>query len=41
MGSELIIIAAAVLGGTNIAGGKGTVLGTTLGLALITMRGTA
>ncbi|HWR24022.1 MAG TPA: ABC transporter permease [Feifaniaceae bacterium] len=37
MGSELIIIAAAVLGGTNIAGGKGTVLGTTLGLALITI----
>ncbi len=37
MGSELIIIAAAVLGGTSISGGKGTVLGTTLGLALITI----
>lgn len=37
VGGELIIIAAAVLGGTNIAGGKGTVLGTTLGLALITI----
>jgi simple sugar transport system permease protein len=37
MGGELIIIAAAVLGGTNIAGGKGTVLGTTLGLALMTI----
>lgn len=37
MGSELIIIAAAVLGGTSISGGRGTVLGTTLGLALITI----
>lgn len=37
MGSDLIIIAAAVLGGTKISGGKGTVLGTTLGLALITI----
>ena len=36
MGSELIIIAAAVLGGTSISGGKGTVFGTTLGLLLIT-----
>lgn len=37
MGSELLIIAAAVLGGTNISGGKGTVLGATLGLLLITI----
>jgi len=37
MGSELLIIAAAVLGGTNIAGGKGTVFGSILGLALITI----
>ncbi len=37
MGCELIIIAAAVLGGTRISGGKGTVLGAMLGLALITI----
>ncbi len=37
MGSELIIIAAAVLGGTHITGGRGTVLGSALGLALITI----
>lgn len=37
MGSELLIIAAVVLGGTNISGGSGTVLGSILGLALITM----
>lgn len=37
IGSELLIIAAAVLGGTRISGGKGTVLGSLLGLALITI----
>jgi Trk-type K+ transport system membrane component len=37
MGSEMLCIAAVVLGGTNIAGGRGTVIGTTLGLALITV----
>lgn len=37
MGSEMLIIAAVVLGGTNIAGGSGSVLGTILGLALITI----
>ncbi|MCL2618190.1 MAG: ABC transporter permease [Defluviitaleaceae bacterium] len=37
IGSELLIIAAAVLGGTHIGGGKGTVLGSILGLALITI----
>jgi simple sugar transport system permease protein len=37
IGSELLIIASAVLGGTSIMGGKGTVLGAALGLALITI----
>jgi len=37
IGSELLIIAAAVLGGTHIGGGRGTVLGSILGLALITI----
>ena len=37
MGSEMMCIAAIVLGGANIAGGKGTILGTVLGLALITI----
>ena len=37
MGSEMLCIAAVVLGGTNIAGGRGTVIGTTLGLILITV----
>ena len=37
MGSEMLCIAAVVLGGSNIAGGKGTVIGTTLGLILITV----
>jgi len=37
MGSEMIIIAMVVLGGTKISGGKGTVLGTFLGVFLITM----
>ena len=37
MGNEMLIIAAVVLGGTNISGGSGTVIGTALGLALITI----
>lgn len=37
MGGEMLIIAAVVLGGTNISGGRGTVSGTFLGLFLITM----
>lgn len=37
MGSEMMCIAAVVLGGTNISGGKGTVLGTALGIILITV----
>ena len=34
-GSELIVIAAVVLGGANILGGEGTVLGTLLGVILL------
>lgn len=37
MGCEMMIIAAVVLGGTTISGGRGTVLGTCLGLAIITI----
>ena len=37
MGGEMLIIAAVVLGGTTISGGRGTVFGTFLGLFLITM----
>ncbi len=37
LGSELLIIAAVVLGGAKISGGSGTVLGTALGLMLITI----
>ncbi|MBY0583961.1 ABC transporter permease [Murdochiella sp. Marseille-P8839] len=37
IGCEMLCIAAVVLGGTNISGGKGTVLGTVLGLALLTV----
>lgn len=37
MGGEMLIIAAVVLGGTTISGGRGTVGGTFLGLFLITM----
>lgn len=37
MGSEMMCIAVIVLGGANLAGGKGTILGTLLGLALITV----
>jgi rhamnose transport system permease protein len=34
-GLELDVITAVVLGGTSIFGGKGTIMGTVLGLALI------
>ena len=37
MGCEMMIIAAVVLGGTTISVGRGTVLGTCLGLAVITI----
>ncbi len=37
MGSEMMIIAAVVVGGTNIAGGHGTVFGTILGVTLIAL----
>jgi simple sugar transport system permease protein len=35
VGSELIVIAAVVLGGTSISGGKGTLTGAMLGVAMI------
>ncbi len=37
LAEELDVIAAVVLGGTSILGGKGTVLGTLLGVLLITL----
>jgi len=37
IGTELTIIAAVVLGGTNITGGKGTIRGTLLGVLMITI----
>lgn len=37
VGTELDVIAAAVLGGASIAGGRGSVMGTLLGIALITI----
>lgn len=37
IGSELTVIAAVVLGGTRITGGKGSVLGALLGTFLVTM----
>lgn len=37
MGSEMIVIAAVVIGGTRITGGHGGVLGTVLGVILITL----
>lgn len=37
VGSELTVIAAVVLGGTSMSGGKGTLLGAMLGVALITI----
>ncbi|MCL4385722.1 MAG: ABC transporter permease [Cyanobacteria bacterium] len=35
VGTELTVIAAVVIGGTSLAGGSGTLLGTTLGVALL------
>jgi len=37
MGSEMMVIAAVVIGGTRITGGHGTVIGTILGVTLITL----
>lgn len=37
MGSEMMVIAAVVVGGTRITGGHGTVIGTILGVSLITL----
>lgn len=39
VGDELTVIAAVVLGGASITGGRGSVLGTGLGIALITIVG--
>ncbi len=36
-GLELDVIAAVVLGGTSISGGSGSILGTTLGLLIISL----
>lgn len=36
-GSEMIPIAAAVIGGVSLSGGKGTILGTLLGVAVLTV----
>lgn len=37
MGSEMMVIAAVVMGGTRITGGHGTVIGTVLGVTLIAL----
>lgn len=37
MGTEMIVIASIVMGGTRITGGHGTILGTLLGVLLITL----
>lgn len=37
MGSEMMVIAAVVMGGTRITGGHGTILGTILGVTLIAL----
>ncbi|HLX03537.1 MAG TPA: ABC transporter permease, partial [Trinickia sp.] len=37
VGSELDVIAAVILGGARITGGSGTVIGTLLGVVLVTM----
>lgn len=39
VGFEMSVLAAVVLGGANVTGGRGTVLGTVLGVLLITMVG--
>jgi len=36
-GTELIVIAAVVIGGTSLSGGKGTIVGTVLGVFLISL----
>lgn len=41
VGSELDVLAAVVLGGASITGGRGTVLGTVLGVLLITLVGSS
>lgn len=35
VGTELMVVAAVVIGGTSLTGGRGTLLGTTLGVALL------
>jgi simple sugar transport system permease protein len=37
MGSEMMVIAGVVIGGTRITGGHGSVLGTVLGVGLIAL----
>jgi rhamnose transport system permease protein len=37
MGLEMLVITAVVVGGTNITGGRGSVLGTLLGVLLLTL----
>jgi simple sugar transport system permease protein len=37
VGTEMTVIAAVVIGGTKLTGGEGTILGTVLGVALITL----
>jgi simple sugar transport system permease protein len=37
IGTEMMVIAAVVLGGTRISGGTGTLTGTMLGVAMITV----
>ena len=37
IGSEIMVIAAVVLGGASIMGGKGSVIGTVLGISLLTI----
>ena len=39
VGKELDVIAAVVLGGASLTGGRGTILGTLLGVALIAIMG--
>jgi len=41
VGMEFIVIAATVIGGTNIAGGSGTILGTVIGCILLGVVNTA
>jgi len=41
LGFEMLVITCAVVGGANIFGGRGTVLGTVLGALLVTVIGNA